>query len=310
MARADTTVDEVISSIPDINRGDLNNINGFVEDFEESTIKVEHFEAHSTSGKNLIKKYKDFILRCEYHSEDFLREAESTTFAIETKSAQFDSRGEANSTDVDSLQHLIDKVSGPAKDISAQITDDYAVFVAEARSTKSSTDKNHAILTKIRKILLFECDKKIFKVRMVTDDLVIKADRLKNRAKAMPRGGTNMSSQAQAQDSTPRAIFTMPELKVSRLRFPSPPEVFNVWKQDVLHHFDGASSAYSFGQILKQLCTVVEDDWKTFIHNTLDSPSFTKPKILTTVMEAMDKEAQGCRDNQEEARGGHGVLVH
>ena len=64
MARADTTVDEVISSIPDINRGDLNNINGFVEDFEESTIKVEHFEAHSTSGKNLIKKYKDFILKC------------------------------------------------------------------------------------------------------------------------------------------------------------------------------------------------------------------------------------------------------
>ena len=107
MARADATVDEVISSIPDINRGDLNNINGSVEDFEESTIKVEQFETHSTAEKNLIKKYKDFLLRYEYHNKDFQREAESTTFALKTKSAQFDTRGEANYTDVDSLQHLI-----------------------------------------------------------------------------------------------------------------------------------------------------------------------------------------------------------
>ena len=86
-----------------------------------------------------------------------------------------------------------------------------------------------------------------------------------------------MPAQAPATDSMARAIFTMPELWVTKLKFPVPPEQFEVWKKDVLHHFDGASLAYSFSHILKQLCTVVEDNWKTFIHNSLDSPSFDKP---------------------------------
>ena len=193
------------------------------------------------------------------------------------------------STDTETLTNLVDQIPQKSTDLKNRLTKEHQQIINKSHNSEFSSASNESLIALARKLLKLESELKVVKITRVFEELIITTDKMAEKACGENDTSTTNTTAAQSNsDNTQNAFLTLSELKVTKLKFPAPPEVCASWRTDLSQHFEGAYSAYSFMNMVKQICCTIEEDWKTFLHNKMNEPDFESPKNLDSIMNMME----------------------